>query len=294
MKSEEVNRLFRDIKKPLLLDGAIGAYLTSDGIEWDEHLWSSYANITHPDKVIALHKAYINSGADIITTNTFRTNPVSVKNSKRSISIEDFVKKSVELANLAALGQANILIAGSNAPAEDCYQSLRSINSKELEENHKTHIELLYKSGCDFILNETQSHMDEIRIICEFCSESKIPYILSLFITGSNKILSGEDVTSVIDYIFKYEPLAIGINCVFPSIFEKYTSKNVPNYPWGFYLNCGSGNLTDKNISCGISPLDYSDLMRKYINKHTKFLGSCCGSIPEHTKLLRNLIDEIY
>ena len=79
-----------------------------------------------------------------------------------------FVKKSVEIA-VELKKEFNVLIAGSNAPAEDCYQKERLVSEEALIENHKNHIEWLYSSGCDFILNETQSHLDEIDIISRFC-----------------------------------------------------------------------------------------------------------------------------
>ena len=61
----------RRMKRPLILDGAMGSLLQQHGVPRDEHLWMSLANITHPDAVTELHKQYIKAGADIIKTNTF-------------------------------------------------------------------------------------------------------------------------------------------------------------------------------------------------------------------------------
>ena len=69
-KQEELNR-------PLILDGAMGSLLIERGAVKDKFLWLSKTNIDNPRLVESLHKEYITSGADIITTNTFRTNPVS-------------------------------------------------------------------------------------------------------------------------------------------------------------------------------------------------------------------------
>lgn len=281
----------RSKKRPLILDGAIGSILQIESEK--SPLWSSLLNITEPEKVIDLHKQYINAGADIITTNTFRTNPSSLANTNLIITDYELVKISVELA-IKARENKNILIAGSNAPAEDCYQPERTISQIELEENHRQHINNLWESGVDFILNETFSHLDEIDFVCKHCSQNSIPYIISLYLAENIELLDGSKLSTAIKNILPFKPLAIGINCVSPNTFELIDFGIFKNIGWGFYLNCGSGNVTDEVISCGISPTDYAETAKKYLRYNPIFIGSCCGSSPEHTKFLREAIDEIY
>ena len=71
----------KQISKPLLLDGAIGSYLQQKGFETDDIIWTTKINQSNPEAVIKMHKDYIGAGADIITTNTFRTNPLSLSKS---------------------------------------------------------------------------------------------------------------------------------------------------------------------------------------------------------------------
>ncbi len=117
------NNIFLEAKtksKPLLLDGAIGSYLQQKGFETDDILWAMNINQSDPEAVIQIHKEYIEAGADIITTNTFRTNPSSFNKSGLSYN-SSYVARAVRLAKETITGK-NISIAGSNAPAEDCYQ----------------------------------------------------------------------------------------------------------------------------------------------------------------------------
>ncbi|MCK9425636.1 MAG: homocysteine S-methyltransferase family protein [Ignavibacteriaceae bacterium] len=279
------------INRPLLLDGAMGSLLQQKGIKSHPQLWMSMANLTHPKEVLKAHQAYIKAGADIITTNTFRTNPVSIKKSNEIISGFDFVQKSVKLAK-TAVGDKQIIIAGSNPPAEDCYQVKRTISKKEIEANHVEHIEYLITSGCNFILNETQSHLDEILFVAKFCNNNSIPYVMSLFFTNKLKLLSGENLFDVIRTIEEFSPLAISLNCILPKTFQKVFRKLNKDKSWGFYLNCGSDAFNHENITCGISPIDYSQEVKKYLKKNPIFIGSCCGSSPNHTKELQKLLDE--
>jgi methionine synthase I (cobalamin-dependent) len=92
--------LARRIGRPLILDGAIGSYLQQKKINTSENLWSSLVNIKNPGAVLNLHKAYIKAGADIITSNTFRTNPEAVKGNKFNSSV--LVKAGLQLARDAA------------------------------------------------------------------------------------------------------------------------------------------------------------------------------------------------
>src|SRR5690606_37986424 len=106
----------------------------------------------------------------------------------------NFVRKSVTIA-IEARDNLPVLIAGSNAPAEDCYQAERTLSKKDITYNHHKHIDLLMNAGCDFVLNETQSHIDEILIICKYCRKENIPFVISLFFNDELKLLSGEKLS---------------------------------------------------------------------------------------------------
>ena len=281
--------LSKRINRPLLLDGAMGSLLQQKGVKPHEYLWMSIANITHSDLVTEIHKDYINAGADIITTNTFNTNPTDTKENKK-YSSDKLVKRAVRCAK-NAVANMPVLIAGSNAPAEDCYQAERTVSKRELEQNHKKHIDLLMENGVHFILNETHSHFDEIFIISNYCDKRNIPYAISLFFTDNLKLLSGEKLSEILRFLNDSNALAVGFNCILPSTMDK--AKNKITFPenWGLYLNCGDGSFTDVDIKCGVSPEIYSDIIKEYLRYSPSYIGSCCGSSPEHIKEIKKILD---
>lgn len=281
--------LSKRTSRPLILDGAIGSYLQQKKVNTSGRLWSSIANIENPEAVFNLHKAYIDAGADILTTNTFRTNPEAVKESNEYNS-SILVKTALKLAK-EAVNELPVFIAGSNAPAEDCYQKERTLSKKELVYNHHKHIDLLMEAGCDFILNETQSHPDEIKIICKYCSKENIPYVISFFFKNDLKLLSDDNLFDVVKLVFDYSPNAIGFNCIIPSAFKKILPHISGEYNWGFYLNCGSGNYTDEIINCSISPKEYIKEIKTSLKMKPSFIGSCCGSSPNHIYEIKRLLD---
>jgi methionine synthase I (cobalamin-dependent) len=253
----------------------------------------SAANITHPEFVTELHKQYINAGADIITTNTFRTNPVAIREytstkHKHYFDLQNFTEKSVELAREATYGTP-VLIAGSNPPAEDCYQVECKLTKKEYYRNHEIHIKELYLSKCNFILNETQSHYVEIEIISSICMKEKIPFVVSIFFDNNFRLLSGETADEAIQNILRYEPLAIGFNCIRPETFLEFISNRQMNFNWGVYMNCGSDDYGDDIIMPGIGPNEYKEIVKRILKYNPSFIGGCCGTTPEHIKKIKEI-----
>jgi homocysteine S-methyltransferase len=277
--------------KPLLLDGAIGSYLQQKGFETNDILWTTEINQTNPDEIIKVHREYIDAGADIITTNTFRTNPTALLYKKSVRDLKFYVSEAVMLTKEASSNK-NVLVAGSNAPAEDCYQRQRTLSYSKLELNHMKHIELLVDSGIDFVLNETQSHLDEIKIICDYCDKNKIPYLLSIYLDEKLKLLSGETLDETLALLNDSNVLAVGFNCISPDLYYRLIGSTKLPEKWGFYLNCGKGKQTDKIIECGIQPEEYLEVVKKSIQYFPSFIGSCCGSSPAHTKKMREFLDE--
>ena len=291
MTKKNFKDALRSSDHPLILDGAIGSLLQQRGYESDQYLWTSYINFKFPEVLKQIHLEYINSGCDIITSNTFRTNPFVLQASGLDLDVEEAVRISMSISHEIASSK-NVWLAGSNPPAEDCYQSERTISQSELEYNHKKHIELLYNYKADFILNETQSHYDEINIICKFCDDNDIPYCISLFFDENLRILSGESINEMIDFIKSYNPIAILVNCINHSSFLRFLDQIELSYPWGFYLNCGSGNINDSVIKCGMDILEYQNIIRETIKYNPKIIGTCCGSNPAHIKSIAELVNE--
>lgn len=293
MKNPHINinpfSLSRKINRPLILDGSMGALLQKKRLVENSPFWSTLANEKYPDEVIKLHKAYIKAGADIITTNTFRTNPTAIRLSGRKYS-DRYVKNAVKLSK-KAVGVDSVLIAGSNAPAEDCYQSKRTLTKKEIELNHSVHIQQLIEHGCDFVLNETQSHFDEIKFVADYCYKNKVPFIMSFLCDEKLKLLDGNSLIKTIDYVIRKNPLAIGFNCITSEILLKALLKIKPDFNWGFYLNCCKGFITENIYSKGLSVSGYSDVVKAALKYSPSFIGSCCGSTPAFTKQIKRILD---
>lgn len=295
LKMEIDREYFINLNKPLVLDGPMGTLLIERGIDLGSRLWSALALLNNPDEVLKIHRDYINAGADIITTNTFRTNPFAVKNSETQTTSEELVKIAVNLARKAIENSSRkILIAGSNAPADDCYLKKRLISLDELKENHYQHIKSLIQAGVDFILNETFGNTEEIEIVCQICNEFNFPFAVSVLIDHDLKTFFGQDLVETVQMIYTYNPLFISLNCSRPENILKAIDLISEFYPLGVYPNLGSIN----SFATGKLIRDYSivnliDFTKVLTNKGVRVIGVCCGGNPDDIKVIRQTVDSL-
>jgi homocysteine S-methyltransferase len=277
--------------KPLLLDGAVGSTLLEIAGAPDPVLWTSHLNFTSPALVRRMHEAYAAAGADSITTNTFRTNYLAWKSSGSDIEYSAFVSAGVRPALEVKKLYPNLLIAGSNAPAEDCYQAQRTVSTEDLLKNHEMHCAALLDAGVDFLLHETQSHLDEIELLCRLSDGLDAAYALSLYVTDALCLLSGEPLAVAMERLEAYAVDLLCFNCLSPETFARLCRSVPMPERWGFYLNCGTGNFETGQISGCLSPDAYEKVAAKGLLYKPSLIGGCCGTTAQHITKLRSLLD---
>ena len=109
----------------LVLDGAMGTELSKRGVQTKLPLWTAESNISHPYLVEQIHKEYIQSGADVITTNTFRSTSWSYMRAgftgaNAQLKAKESLYSAVECAHKASKGV--VKVAGSITTLNDCYE----------------------------------------------------------------------------------------------------------------------------------------------------------------------------
>ena len=255
--------------RTLILDGAMGTELERRGFKTRLPIWSAQALLAAPELVRQIHKEYVEAGADIITTNTFRTNPYTITKAKIDIDPERLTKIACDLAKQAAsisrplslvhrecmrgfltpkasrLGSLSydkeIFVAGSVAPVEDCFSPELSPGEKLAEKDHYEHIKNLKDGGVDFILAETMISIKEALIVLKQARKLKIPIMVSFALNNKGDILNGDNLIEALKQVSKYKPLAFLINCTTLDIIEKVIDSllDKTKIPIGVYPNFG-------------------------------------------------------
>ncbi|MBI2572613.1 homocysteine S-methyltransferase family protein [Candidatus Woesearchaeota archaeon] len=283
-----------DQKRILLLDGAMGTELQRRGVKTALPLWSAKALIECPDLVTAIHRDYVDAGADIITVNTFRTQRIPLMKAGFGDQVGILTRLACQCAHDALVGVSrSVFIAGSMAPLEDCYEPSLVPANDILYEQHKEHALALVEGGVDFIILETFNCIRDAEIAARVVRELGKDFIVS-FVCNEEGLLSGENLAEAITQLLRFNPVAIGINCCSTEVIEKHL-KTLGSFsiPVIVYAN-GEGHADNKygwEFEGGVELQRYLDFVRRSLSSGVRIIGGCCGTSPEYIREIKKLID---
>ncbi len=305
--------------KPLLLDGATGTELNRRGVDTGLPLWSARALIENPDAVRSIHADYIAAGADLITTNTFRTHrrtldragqfntcPTAWRSAGRA---RELTQLAVQVARDAiSRSGRSIFIAGSMSPLEDCYAPQLVPPDDELRVEHQEMARDLAEAGCDVLLIETMNTIREAVIALAAAKSTGLPVCVSFVVGPGGRppddpdalhthedmlLLSGESIEDAVRAVSRLQPNGILINCVPFSVIDRAFDllRAASDRPIGLYANIGHADaevgwaLTDD-----VQPEAYARRARAWIDRGAKIVGGCCGTTPKHIAAIKKII----
>ena len=280
-----------------ILDGAMGSELICHGESLPNHIWSAKINLTNPDLIYKIHKAYINQGANYITTNTFRTTfrafkKTGLTDNEASNQAQESFEAAIHMAQKASNKKNKIL--GSIAPLEDCYMPELFPGTKQATKEFELIGNMFYDSGIDFFILETMNSIIETQACLEALSTFKIPIWVSFNLLNEHQIRSGESLKDAIKLINQYSVDCLLLNCnPFKRTLGALTIlKNHWNKNWGVYPNLGTGEpAPDGIIKEYYSEREFLKFVNQCIDMGASVLGGCCGSNPKHIKLIKEYIN---
>ena len=204
--------------EPILLDGATGTELTRRGVDTGLPLWSANALLTDEGTRILkqIHADYLAAGAEIITTNTFRTHVRALAPSGNGARAAELTQRAVEIARAAIAetpDEKMRFVAGSISTLEDCYRPDLVPPEDECRAEHSERIHHLIECGVDLLLLETFNTIREAVIAAKLATISGTPVIVSFVPNPAGKILSGESLTEAAHQLLPLGIVALGVNC---------------------------------------------------------------------------------
>jgi S-methylmethionine-dependent homocysteine/selenocysteine methylase len=299
--------------QPLLLDGATGTELDRRGVDTRLPLWSARALITAPDVVRAIHADYIEAGADIITTNTFRTHRRTLTRAGIGQRTRELTHFAVQLArNVVDRSPRQVFVAGSMSPLEDCYSPALVPPDDELRVEQREMAHDLAEAGCDFLLIETMNTIREAAIAAEEAAATGLPVCVS-FVVGPNgrppdqaasrtslaaeplALLSGESIEDAVAAVRALHPAVIMINCVPLTYIDRAFEMLRAAYPGsiGLYANVGHANdETGWTLTDEVQPAAYARHAQQWLQRGAAIVGGCCGTTPDHIAAIRKQIGQ--
>ena len=283
-------------EKILVLDGPMGTELSRLGHDTALPLWSARPLLRHPSIVTEVHVAYLRAGADIVTTNTFRTNPRAFRQAGLGVErAREATKLAVECAKGARsqAGRPGVLVAGGVAPAEDCYHPERVPSQAELENEHGLLAQWLAELGVDVILVETMSTVMEAHVAVSAAAATGLPVWASFICAGEGTVLSGEPLASAVSAVVAAGATAVGVNCV-PVELASSLITNVATMvacPVIVYPNGGIATNGGWAPDHDLTAPRFAALANQWIEGGATILGGCCGTNTAHIAALRRVVD---
>lgn len=296
-------------KRILVLDGAMGTAIQKYNLNSDDYLdkkgCNEILNITRPDIIKDIHLKYIEAGADIIETNSFNCNKISLNEYGFSERAYEIAKRSAELAKeVTTTSEKKIYIAGSIGPTnktltipsgKNPYD--RDLEFDYLKEAYSEQIEGLIDGGVDILLIETI--FDGLNAKCAVISAEEVmkrkninlPIMISATVNKEGKIFTGQSIESLIVALDRESIISYGFNCSFGAKelipltkkLGKFTKKPISLYP-----NAGLPNEDGEYLE---SPDITANYLKELVdNQEVNILGGCCGTTFEHIKSIANLV----
>ena len=206
--------------KPLLLDGATGSELERRGADTTLPLWSARALIEAQDVLLNVHQDYVRAGAEVITTNTFRTHRRSLAKAGMGDRALELTYKAVEIAKRSGAA----FVAGSIAPLEDCYSPDLVPTQAECEAEHAELAQNLADAGVDLILVEAMNCIREAVAATQAALNTGVPVLTSFVCRSDGRLFSGETVAAAVQAIAPLGVNGLLINCTpLATILQSFT-----------------------------------------------------------------------
>lgn len=281
----------------LILDGATGTELNRRGVDTGLPLWSANALMNERDAGILqnIHVDYLRAGADIISTNTFRTHRRALAPSGNADRALELTRRAVEIARSAIASMPADkprFVAGSISTLEDCYRPDLVPRDDELQSEHSERVHHLIECGVDLILIETINTIREALAIAKLATIPGTHVIVSFVCDREGKILSGETLTEAARQLLPLGISAIGVNCGPTSYLVKPLTELKAacgeHFPLIAYGNIG---YVDESVGWINTDAESPDIYCEHASHWpAKIIGGCCGTTPEHIRKLAKAI----
>jgi len=283
----------------LLADGATGTMLHGMGVSIEESF--DALNLTRPDLISTLHRAYLAAGADVIETNSFGANRVRLEPWGLAERVRAINLKAVKLAREAReVSGRSVFVAGSIGPTQRTLTPYGSLSHEEAEAVFREQIEALLEGGVDVLIIETISDLNEMTAAIRAArSCSDLPIVAMMTFAEDGKTVSGNSVSDVVRTLTTFGADVIGANCsVGPrkilQAIEAMVDLNEgiePAVRLACMPNAGWPTRANGRVIYPSSPEYLSKFALDAAALGVRLIGGCCGTTPNHIAAMRAALD---
>ena len=302
-------------ERVLIYDGANGTMLqamelTAEDFGGEQYNGCyDYLAISKPEAVDAVHRAYFEVGVDVVETNTFRSNPLTLAEYGLGEQAYEINKAAASVARKVAdefsTPEQPRFVGGSIGPsgmlpsADD--PTLSDITYDQLVEIFRVQAAGLIDGGVDVLLIETSQDILEVKATIEGIQRAyedtgeRVPIQCQVTLDTSGRMLLGTDIASAMTILEKLPIEVIGLNCsTGPEHMREpigYLGEHA-SLPVSAIPNAGLPLNVDGQAVYPLEPDPYAEAMYEFITRQkVSVVGGCCGTTPAH---LKKLVEKVH
>ncbi|HVO41292.1 MAG TPA: homocysteine S-methyltransferase family protein [Aggregatilineales bacterium] len=289
--------------KPIVADGGMGTMLFNLGLVQGSapEIW----NVEQPDKVRQVHRSYIQAGAQIVLTNTFGGNRLTLERHGVGSRTAELNAAGARLARLEAdAGQEAgatdhpVVVAGSMGPTGQFFEPLGPLTPEAAAEVFAEQARALLTGGVDVLWIETMSDLNEIQAAVSGArrANSDVPVVATMTFDTRGRTMMGVTPEKAAETLAGLGVRALGANCGNgPQEIEAVISKMHTVRPQVALVAKSNAGLPhiEQGVTCyDATPDDMAAYARQVLTNGARIVGACCGSTPAHIQAIAGVIKE--
>ncbi|MGB3961569.1 MAG: methionine synthase [Sulfurimonas sp.] len=299
-------------KRPLIIDGAMGTQLQQRDEQIPKEAWegnegcNELLNVTCPDVLRSIFKAYLTAGADFITTNTFGSFSWVLDEYQIGHRAYELTKAGAALVKeeceKVSTPEHPRFVLGSVGPGTKL-PSLGHIAYDAMYAGYTEFCLALIDGGVDVFLLETCQDPLQIKAALHACEEASrqrnvaIPIMVSVTIELSGTMLIGTDAGTIAAIMEPFDIISLGFNCgTGPEQVRKHvkTLSELWHKPISVHANAGLPQNRGGYTYYPMGPEEFADKQEEFLSfEGVSFLGGCCGTTPQHIRALVNRVEKL-
>jgi methionine synthase I (cobalamin-dependent) len=278
-------------RAPVITDGALGTQLQTRGLEAGEcpDAW----NLSHPDQVEEVARAYVAAGSDIILTNTFRANRLALTGYGLAGKTNEVNRAGVEIARRAAAGHARVF--ASVGPSGKMLAT-GDVSEEELRTAFAEQVQALAEAGAEGIAIETMTDLAEAKLAVAAARDVGLPIVASMvFDSGKDKdrTMTGVTPEQAAQELTAQGADVIGANCGLGIAGHVPICRRLrasTDRPIWIKPNAGLPEMVEGRVVYKTTPQEFAAFVPALLEAGASFVGGCCGTGPEFVRAMKEAV----
>ena len=281
--------------RAVLLDGGLGSMLIAAGLEAGRA--PEWWNFEHPERIEAVHRAYLEAGSDLVHTNTFGANPLRLATAGLAGRCREVNGAAVEIARRACEGGA--LVAGDVGPTGHMLPPLGTTTVDQLQRAFREQAEALAEAGADLFSIETMSDLREALAAVEAARATSLAVHVSMTFERRRRgvfTIMGDPLVPSLIALAEAGADAVGFNCSVTSAEMATMVREAAPFirvPLSAQPNAGQPRVTPEGVAYDASPEAFARDVAAMVEAGAAMVGGCCGTTPEFIRQARATIERV-